>query len=69
MSFKTEMNKESNSLVQICFAMTANDLTQSSELVMLKTDVLKLKTDVAEALSARLDKKKEEKVQVLQVLQ
>ena len=69
MSFKKEMNKESNSLVQICFAITANDLTQSSELVMLKTDVLKLKTEVAEALSARLDKKKEEKVQVLQVLQ
>ncbi len=69
MSFKKGMNKESNSLVQICFAMTANDLTQSSELAMLKTDVLKLKTDVAEALSARLDKKKEEKVQVLQVLQ
>ncbi len=69
MSYKKEMNKESNSLVQICFAMTANDLTQSSELTKLKTDVLKLKSDVAEALSARLDKKKEEKVQVLQVLQ
>ena len=50
-------------------AMIANDLTQPPELAKLKTDVLKLKTDVAEALSARLAKKKEEKVQVLQVLQ